>query len=238
MADIEGDDVTAPARPLPPLTWRDTLDRVLTPGHARRLRIALVVVALAALGAGVWWLLRPPPAPATELSLPYAGGEVEDPTTTSAQPATDLVVHAAGAVATPGLHWLPAGSRVADLLAAAGGTTPETDLDRVNLAAPVVDGQRVWFPRIGEAAPPPLPGEGGPAPPDGVDGSAGTDGPVDINAATVEQLEALPGIGPSIAAAIVEHRERNGLFRAVDDLLDVAGIGPSRLAQLRDLVIV
>jgi competence protein ComEA len=232
------------ARPLPPPTWRDLLDRVVAPDRAARLRVVLAVVALAAAGLGVWWLLRAP-APATELSLPYAPGAGADAgaapvatgaTTTSAPAPVEVVVHAAGAVVTPGVHRVAAGGRVADLLAAAGGPAVDADLDRVNLAAPLVDGQRVWFPRIGEAAPPPVPGEGGPAPPapDGASAAA----PLDLNAATADQLETLPGIGPSIAAAIVEHRDRRGPFRTVDDLLDVAGIGPARLEELRELVTV
>jgi len=112
----------------------------------------------------------------------------------------------------------------------------EADVDRVNLAAPVTDGERVWFPRVGEEAPPvavPGPGAGGRTVDDG---SAG--GPIDINRATVEELDTLPGIGPSIASAIVEHRERSGPFASVEDLLDVPGIGDAKLAQLRDLVTV
>ena len=234
------------ARPEPPPTWRDLVDRVVPPDRAARLRIVGGVVLLLAAAAVTWWLLRPPPAPATELSLPYAGGgaptspasaAAASTTTTTAVP--ELVVHAAGAVAAPGVVRLPAGARVADLLAAVGGPAPDADLDRVNLAAPLADGQRVWFPRIGEVAPPSVPGEGGPAPPDGAGPTAAAPaGPVDLNAATAAELEELPGVGPTIAAAIVEHRERNGPFRAVDDLLDVAGIGPSRLEQLRPLVAV
>ena len=228
------------ARPVPPPTWRDLVDCFVAPERAARLRIVGGIVLLLLAAAVTWWLLRPPPAPATELSLPFASGDSlssaapASSTTTAAAPA--LVVHAAGAVLSPGVVRLPAGARVADLLAAVGGPAADADLDRVNLAAPLADGQRVWFPRLGELAPPPVPGEGGPAPPDGA--AAAAAGPLDLNAATAEQLEALPGVGPTIAAAIVEHRERTGPFRAVDDLLDVAGIGPSRLEQLRPLVTV
>ena len=235
MADAD-DPLT---RPLPPPTWRDLVDRVIAPERAARVRIVLAALALLAAAVAAWWLLRAPPPP-TELSLPFApgAGGATAPTpapasaTTTTAVADDLLVHAAGAVVSPGLHRVPADARVADLLAAAGGPVAETDLDRVNLAAPLADGQRVWFPRVGEAAPPPVPGEGGPAPP-GADGGA-----LDLNTATADQLEALPGIGPSIAAAIVEHRERAGAFRAVDDLLDVPGIGPARLEELRELVTV
>lgn len=231
--DPDDGDVLA-GRPPPPLTWRDVLDRFVPPDAAPRLRAAGVVAVLVAACAAAWWVLRPPPAPAIERSLPFAPGAAA---TTSA-PATatttpgDVVAHAAGAVLAPGLHRLPVGARVADLLAAAGGPAPDADLDRVNLAAPVADGERVWFPRHGEETPPAVAG----AAPAGAAG--GEPPPVDLNRATASELEALPGIGPSIASAIVEHRERAGPFASVDDLLDVPGIGPARLEELRPFVTV
>jgi competence protein ComEA len=231
-ADVEPDE---PVRPLPAPSWADVRDRLV--GDRRRL-VPLAVGLLVVVGAGVagYALLRTPPAPAAELGLPFAGdagagAPASVAVTTSTVPAT-VVVHAAGGVVVPGLHSVPTGSRVADVLAAAGGPAGDADLDRVNLAAPVVDGERVWFPRVGEALPPtPVAGTSPP-------GAVEPDGPVDLNSATVEQLDALPGIGPSIAAAIVEHRERNGRVGSVDDLLDVPGIGDAKLAQLRDLVTV
>jgi competence protein ComEA len=151
-----------------------------------------------------------------------------------------LVVHAAGAVARPGLHTVAAGARVADVVAAAGGLAPDADQDRLNLAAPVADGERLFVPRLGEPEVPPVvggsaPAGGGAA---GAGGEGGAPGPVDLNTATAEALDALPGIGPSTAAAILEHRERVGPFTSVDGLLDVRGIGPAKLEALRDLVVV
>jgi competence protein ComEA len=147
-----------------------------------------------------------------------------------------IVVHAAGAVRQPGVYLLPAGARVADLLDRAGGPTAETDLDRVNLAAPLADGQRLYVPRRGEQAPAVVGPDGGAG--GGGEGGAGSlpAGPVDINTATAEQLDTLPGIGPATAAAIVEHRERTGPFASVDALLDVRGIGPAKLDAIRALV--
>jgi len=118
----------------------------------------------------------------------------------------------------------------ADLLAAAGGPTPDADLDRVNLAAVLADGAQVRFPRLGEPVQA-VPAEGATAP-------STPAGPIDLNTATTGELEGLPGVGPTIAAAIVEHREQSGPFRSVEDLLDVPGIGPARLDQLRDAVTV
>jgi competence protein ComEA len=142
-----------------------------------------------------------------------------------------LVVHAAGAVHAPGLYRLPSGARVDDLVSAAGGLVADADGDRINLAAPLADGERVYVPRVGETVPS---AEG----PDGGSTASSSSGPVDINTATVEELDSLPGIGPSIAQAIIDERERNGPFRSVDDLERVRGIGPSKLDQIRDLVTV
>jgi competence protein ComEA len=136
---------------------------------------------------------------------------------------TTVVVQAAGAVAHPGVYHLPAGARVADLVSAAGGATTGADLQAVTLAGRLNDGQRVVVPTIGQ----PLPDTGPPT-------TRPT--PVDLNTATQAELEALPGIGPATALAILSQRERHGPFRTVDDLLDVPGIGPAKLDAFRDLV--
>jgi competence protein ComEA len=147
-----------------------------------------------------------------------------------------VVVHVAGAVTAPGVVRLSSGSRVVDAVTAAGGLRQDADPDRVNLAATLVDGQRVVVPVVGqplpaEVVPSPAPSSGGAAP-----GVASSTSPVDLNTATAEQLDALPGVGPSTAAAILEHRESSGPFASVDELLDVRGIGEAKLEALRDLV--
>ena len=137
---------------------------------------------------------------------------------------TRLVVHVVGAVRRPGLFRLVEGSRVADAVGRAGGPTPRAELSAVNLAAPLVDGQQVVVPLRGAAA---------------AAGAAGTSGPgvrVSLAAATVEQLDELPGIGPVTAQKIVDWRAAHGPFRSVEDLDDVPGIGPARIEQLRELV--
>ena len=210
--------VPVPAAP----TWRDRLDLLLQPAGgpppATLVAGALALVALAALG---WFVLRTPAAPPAEsLMAPVRSA----PTATTAGGA--LVVHAAGAVVRPGVYELRAGARVQDLVAAAGGAAPDAQLDRLNLAARLVDGSQVYVPRAGEAAAPAAAGPGAP------------DGPLDLNTATVEQLEELPGVGPATAQAIVTAREELGGFRSVEDLLDVRGIGPAKFEALRDLVTV
>lgn len=150
-----------------------------------------------------------------------------------------IVVDVVGAVARPGVHELPAASRVADAIDAAGGFTAGADRIRLNLAEPLADGSRVWVPAVGESSGPDLVpvigGSGGVGGAEGGRGAGSGAGPgiVDINTADAASLESLPGIGPSLAAAIVEHRRRHGPFVTVDDLIDVSGIGPVKLEQIR-----
>jgi competence protein ComEA len=210
---------------------------------------------------GAVWLLRPPPHE-IEAALPIASGSAPVATLpvattathaggvsgsgtppTATTPATSpaaIVVHVAGAVASPGVYTLPGAARAADAVAAAGGVTAEGDLDGLNLAASVADGQRVYVPRQGEVDPASVPsGAGSPAAVEnGPTGSSAPAGPLDLNTATAAELEALPGVGPSTAAAIVDDRTRNGPFASVDDLDRVPGIGPAKLEALRELVTV
>ena len=157
-----------------------------------------------------------------------------------------VAVHVVGAVQQPGVYHLAVGSRGDDAVRLAGGATSQADLKRVNLAAMLVDGQQLWIPRVGERIPQntlpntlpimsPNAVSGAGAPPNAVP-SNGVPALVDINQATVADLDRLPGIGPSTARAIVDHRTRNGPFASVDDLLAVRGIGPAKLAELRALV--
>jgi competence protein ComEA len=145
-----------------------------------------------------------------------------------------VVVHVAGAVVTPGVVTLAAGSRVIDALEAAGGGLPNADLDRLNLAAKVVDGQRVLVQHVGDppAAADPSVADGGTA------AGGGPTGPLNLNAASQAELEQLPGIGPSLAQAIIAERTRRGGFRSVNELREVRGIGERRFADLKSLVTV
>lgn len=215
--------------------WRDRLRSVL---HDRRALWNLAAGTLLVIGVSVaaLALLRPNPTPPpAELSLPMAtsrspaGAIGSDPLTGAGRDSGRVTVHAAGAVLRPGLYRLAAGARIDDLLSAAGGLAGDADPDRVNLAAPLSDGQRVYFPRRGEPAAAEI----------AVSGTSRQSGAVNLNTATEEQLDALPGVGPATAKAIVAERSRRGgRFDSVEDLLQVRGIGPAKLEQLRDLVTV
>jgi competence protein ComEA len=233
---LDTDDHSSPAdapallqRPGPPLSWRDRLEHLADATGTTATRIVVgMVAAVAALAVG-WWLLRPPADPPEE-ALPFASSTSAPATSVSSVPDL-LVVHVAGAVASPGLHELPTGSRVADAIAAAGGLTREADATRINLAAPVTDGQRVYVLAVGEQEPAVAVGSGDPM-------GGSPSGPVNLNSADADALDALPGIGPATAAAIIEHRGKVGAFTSVDQLLDVPGIGEAKLEALRDLVTV
>lgn len=153
--------------------------------------------------------------------------------------AVAVTVHVSGAVTRPGLVTLPAGGRVGDAVVAAGGLTAEADTTRVNLARALSDGEHVHLPRIGEEVPAPLApvGTGGADPAGAADGAT-DDVPLDLNRASAAELEELPGIGPTRAAAIVEYRERHGPFAVPGDLRGVSGIGEATFQNLAPLVVV
>jgi competence protein ComEA len=146
--------------------------------------------------------------------------------------AAEIVVDISGKVRKPGIHRLPAGSRVADALRAAGGVRPGTSMDGLNRARLLVDGEQVVV--GGPAAPAPAAAAGGSAGPAAP--GAPPAAPVALSTATVDQLDTLPGVGPVLAQHIVDYRTQHGGFRSVDELREVNGIGDRRFADLRNLV--
>ncbi|CCW10682.1 ComEA family DNA-binding protein [Rhodococcus aetherivorans] len=235
-----------------PHPWYDPAGTVEPPGPLERLRAARWQTgrggagALAAVGVVavlatlvVVWGDRPvaepvPPLPAVEVAAPAA-----DPVASRQDTAPDeVVVSVVGLVGKPGLVRVAPGARVADALAAAGGTLDGADLTTLNLAQRLADGDQVVV-----GASPPVPpasgvsgsgGEGGVGEPGAPPGA----GPVNLNTADEATLDALPGVGPVTAAAIVAWRRDNGPFTDVEQLAEVDGIGPARLARLRTLVVV
>jgi competence protein ComEA len=239
---LGSDDIVDPDRPEPtmPLTLR-VREWVDWFGLTRMITSAVAVVVVC---AGAWFLVRAPsppseaglpvarpasgPATAPEATLPVVSATGDPPATVAD---SSVIVHVAGAVLLPGVYELGPGTRVDDAVRSAGGPTDVAELGRINLAAPVADGDQIYVPEIGEEPPIPAPGslpahaEQPPA------------GPVDVNRASAGELETLPGVGPATAAAIVAERDLNGPFASFDDLERVPGIGPAKLARLAGLVI-
>jgi len=185
------------------------------------------VVLLALLSAMV--LVRSSPSANRPVAVQSSVGPGPSSTTTTTP---GVVIDVGGAVRQPGVYRLALGSRVVDALEIAGGPAEDIDLDQINLASTINDGQRVWFTRKGELPPA---GVVGSSP---VSGSTVSGGPIDLNNATIEQLDSLSGVGPSTAKAIIDRRNELGRFRSVDDLLSVKGIGPAKLESIRSGVVV
>jgi competence protein ComEA len=226
-------------RPDPPRSWLERLAAARAAVDPARLAVTVGVLLL--LTAGGWWLLRPARAP-VEDALPRAaagtaaappaasGGTLPSPPSVAT---AEVVVQVAGAVNQPGVYHLADGARVTDLITVAGGPAADADLQAMALASRLTDGQRVQVPHQGEVLPSTATG----AAPAAAGGIGATPvAPIDLNTASETDLDALPGVGPTTARAIVAYREAHGPFHQVDDLTDVQGIGPARLDALRELV--
>jgi competence protein ComEA len=227
-------------------------------------RFTFVVAAAPVVGFVAWWMVRLPTPPIESLipvAPTHAAASPDDatpvdwlsPLGTSAP--VRIAVHVVGAVNEPGVYHLEHGARADDALRAAGGALATADLKRVNLASAVLDGEQLYIPRVGERVATAMPaGVSQPngrvptnASPNGsLTGGAATSGAsttastlpliIDLNRATAQDLDKLPGVGPATAKAIIDHRTRNGPFASVDDLLKVKGIGPAKLAEIRPWV--
>ncbi|MGC4750287.1 helix-hairpin-helix domain-containing protein [Micromonospora sp. DT201] len=196
------------------------------PGR-RGVRALAVVAAVVVLAAAGWaWRSRPDAEPVAPLGSEAAA--VTPAGDLSASGSGELVVAVAGKVRRPGLVRLPAGSRLADAVQAAGGPLPGVDVALLNPARKVTDGELI----VVGITPPPVPA----GPPGGA--AAAAAGPLNLNTATLAQLDALPGVGPVLAQRILDHRDQHGGFKAVGDLRQVDGIGDARYEQLKDLVTV
>ena len=186
--------------------------------------IAMLFLFAIVLGGTIWVLRRSEPAALTIIT------PTPRPTATLAA----IVVDVRGAVAQPGVYTLPAGSRVQDALARAGDVLPKAETRSLNLARRLNDGEQLYVPTIGEATVPP------PATPSKNSSSnAATKTPIgkiNVNTATLTELDLLPGIGPSIGQRIIDYREQNGAFKQIEDLKKVRGIGDSIFGQIKDLV--
>nr|WP_308408390.1 ComEA family DNA-binding protein [Streptomyces murinus] len=226
----------------PPPDWRERAGTALRErlpvwlqsrcGVERRGTVALAVLLVVAALFAVqhFWVGRPESVSAPQVvrtrptytKAPGASGDVRDGPAT---PGGQIVVDVGGKVRAPGIRRLPAGSRVADALRAAGGVRPGVNTDGLNRARFLVDGEQVV---VGESAAAVAPA-----------GTAAPSGPaaqVSLNTATEDQLDTLPGVGPVLARHIIDYRTRHAGFRSVDELRQVNGIGDRRFTDLRDLV--
>lgn len=205
---------------------------ILQSERLRWLLSALVVVLLVSIVLRIW--AEPQGGDAAELirtDAPTIAVELA-PTPLSATPtsAPRIAVDVIGAVQQPGVYEFAGVTRIKDVVQAAGGFTPDADRERINLAARIEDGQQVRVPHIGEA----VPAEAAAAP----DSEVARSGKVNINRADADALDALPGIGPTLAGAIIEYRTKNGPFTRIEELDNVKGIGPALLAKLTEQITV
>ncbi|GAA4780995.1 hypothetical protein GCM10023200_12830 [Actinomycetospora chlora] len=208
------------------------------PGRTGALALVAAAAAAAVVAAVGVWAGRPTAEPVP--ALPVVAGPASAPVGPAVGPPVDagpIVVSVSGRVVRPGLVRLAPGSRVGDAVEAAGGAAPDADLTGLNLAARINDGEQVVV-----GVPTPAAAPAGAAPAGGSAGGGGGAPPgggrVDLNTATLEQLDQLPGVGPVTAQRILEWRSQNGRFATVEQLQEVSGIGDARFATLRDLVTV
>lgn len=182
----------------------------------------VVLLGLAIVGASILVFVRSSDPPAPPMQKVVAAS----PSPASVKP---LIVHVAGQVASPGVYDVPEGSRVKDAIAAAGGPMEPADVNALNLAAPLADGQKIVVTKPGESPPAEVALAGA----EGVPGAK-----VNLNSATQAQLEELPSVGPVLAERIIAYRQTKGSFKSTRQLLDVSGVGPKKYEALKDLITV
>lgn len=186
-------------------------------------QVAFLSVVGIVLMAVIYVILKRPEPASPPLVITLQPRPTAEPVTPT--PAT-IDVYVSGAVKKPDVYALPVKANVKEAIAAAGGATEEADLDRINLALELADQMQVYVPHQGEAAPPPS------------DGLAPAAGKININTASLEELDRLPGIGPSIAQTIIDYRTTNGPFKQIEDINAVKGIGDALFAKIKDSITV
>lgn len=223
------------------------------PGFTRYQTIAAILISVIILAGAGFHVARSraagaPPAP---VKLVQLGESPSADTPTEPEPPRTACVHVAGKVAKPGVYELAPGSRVKDAIEAAGGASPNADLETINLAEKLQDGQQVYIALKGQVPAPVVSVVSGGEPrtsdkvsaPEAKSGSSGIekyvkpgDGTVSINKASAADLQHLPGVGPAMSQRIIDYRTANGGFKSVDELEEVKGIGPKTLARMKPFV--
>jgi competence protein ComEA len=200
---------------------------------SRRELVALAVVVAVTLAGGAVWYVRSLPRPVDVVRRPGAVGLAQPVAAPAPTPSpSPILAHVAGEVRRPGVYEFREGDRVIDAIDAAGGARGDAALDELNLAAPLTDGSQVLVPGRSVAGAPEAEGS------TTIGAADATTARINVNTADAAELEELPGIGEVLSQAIIDHREEFGPFSTVDELEDVSGIGPSILADVRDLVTV
>ena len=219
-----------------PPSWRDRLEELV--GRRRDVWLIALVVVVVAFGAFVLRsraaapkIAPPATAPPAETTVPGASSSSPPVATTVAEEV--ILVHVAGAVRRPGLYEMPAGARIADAIELARGPQPAADLDALNLAEPLVDGQKIDVPKRGQTIASTTPAT---APQGTIPSTAPAAATVNLNTADQVALEAIPGIGPVTASAILAYRTEVGRFDSIEQLLEITGIGPATLESMRPYI--
>lgn len=201
--------------------------------------IFITLLFVTAVGVGIFYLRQPAPSP-VEIQSVEAATAVLVPTPSPIPTSAPVRVYVTGAVVNSDVYFLPAGSIIKDAITAAGGFTHDADPEHINQALELQDQQQVHVPRLGETdAPPPV--QGGLVQQSQASRSAApavSGGLINLNTATLTELDSLPGIGPAIAQRIIEYRESAGGFKSVEQITEVSGIGDVTLAKIKDLVTV
>jgi competence protein ComEA len=203
------------------------------------------VLSVVAIGGATMFYLRQPASEPIEIVASAVATVTAEATATPPLPTptpAPVRVYVTGAVVKSDVYFLPAGSIIKDAIAAAGGLSPEADPERINQALELKDQQQIHIPRLGETNPPP-PVQGGSDKGEATEktGSGAPDsatGSINLNTATLEQLDSLPGIGPAIAQRIIDYREKVGNFSRIEDITEVSGIGEATFAKIKDLIVV
>jgi competence protein ComEA len=200
--------------------------------------ITILLVLLAGVGGYCLWRKpSPDPSPPAAAIVVYTPTVPATETPRPSLPPAPIVVYVSGAVNNPGVYALPQGARVNDAIEAAGGPTSEADLVHINLARRVYDEEQIHIHKYGESTlSPQTPGPGAPTDDPASQGDPGAK--ININTATMAELDELPGIGPGYAQRIIDYRESYGPFTSIEEIQNVPGIGPATFARIRDLITV